>query len=630
MKNTKNKIQSGFVVLASTLGIFVTVSFFAFYLARFSANESATGGYYIMDIKARNLASTGIEHGLQLIRSSFSSFSSPVIGNFNNGSYKVTLNTSVDEIGSNLQYNHYGLLKSEAEIGQVKRNARLIISSYPDAFNLAFYGKNDGGSAFSSSSTINGDIYFNGNIGSVNLASGKIAYTSLTNSGTNAIFHGYPLVEFPTVDNTYYQNLLSSVSGSFNSGVEPMLTFDGNNDYAAIQNLFYTHSGEISKLTVSAWVKVPPDGGDWAIVDFDRSEYYNCIVGIKNTRINNEGDYVGFHTRASSGGIKDMWSSSTIRDNEWHHIVWVFDSEQVYDKKIYIDNQLDSQQDAYSTNVGLGSGANRYGFLGDGSEANSYNANRNKIYFQGSMNKVSIWHKAFSANEISYLENIPESDYDDNDLVAYWPMDEGSGNTLNDKSNNNNNAITFNNPTWGTRQNSGQGTVSNETITISSLNNENTLMHDGTINFNNCTINGPGKILVSGDLTFSGGTLTGSIDIISGGKITADGTIIGNSLTNSCVLYSTSDILITASTIYGIIICNGENLKVQSSSSINGAIYSNSVNTEINSSAVTGSVVSKYSLSLESSTLNKGSLPQIFGTSYGFKNMIIPGSYKEF
>ena len=68
MIKIKNKAQPGFIILASTLGIFVTVSFFAFYLARFSSNESNAGGNYIMDIKARNLANTGIEHGLQLVK----------------------------------------------------------------------------------------------------------------------------------------------------------------------------------------------------------------------------------------------------------------------------------------------------------------------------------------------------------------------------------------------------------------------------------------------------------------------------------------------------------------------------------------------------------------------------------
>ena len=131
-----------------------------------------------------------------------------------------------------------------------------------------------------------------------------------------------------------------------------MLSFDGANDYAAIQDMHYTNSGEISKLTVSAWVKVPLDGGDWSIVDFDRSEYYTCTVGMSG--VTGEGNYVGFHTRGSSGGIKDMKSTATMRDNEWHHIVWVFDSGEVYDKKIYIDGQLDSQQNAYRTNVNLG------------------------------------------------------------------------------------------------------------------------------------------------------------------------------------------------------------------------------------------------------------------------------------
>ena len=159
------------------------------------------------------------------------------------------------------------------------------------------------------------------------------------------------------------------------------LNFDGDNDYAAIENMHYDQSGQISELTVSAWVKVPLDGGSWSIVDFDRSEYFNCVAGENYGSVASEGDRVGFHTRANNGGIRDMWSSGSIRDNQWHHIVWVFDSQEQYDKKIYIDGVLDAQQDAYSTNSNLGSGAVRYGFLGDGSEANSYNAGKNNIFY---------------------------------------------------------------------------------------------------------------------------------------------------------------------------------------------------------------------------------------------------------
>ena len=205
------------------------------------------------------------------------------------------------------------------------------------------------------------------------------------------------------------------------------LNFDGDNDYAAIENMHYDQSGQISELTVSAWVKVPLDGGSWSIVDFDRSEYFNCVAGENYGSVASEGDRVGFHTRANNGGIRDMWSSGSIRDNQWHHIVWVFDSQEQYDKKIYIDGVLDAQQDAYSTNSNLGSGAVRYGFLGDGSEANSYNAGKNNIFYHGRMDQVSIWHRAFASDEINSLLNINNNE---NDLVAYWPMEEGSGNTV--------------------------------------------------------------------------------------------------------------------------------------------------------------------------------------------------------
>ena len=66
MKSLKQKIsnESGAILMSSTMGIFILLSIFAFYLARFASTENQTGGYYALDIKARNLALTGIEHGL--------------------------------------------------------------------------------------------------------------------------------------------------------------------------------------------------------------------------------------------------------------------------------------------------------------------------------------------------------------------------------------------------------------------------------------------------------------------------------------------------------------------------------------------------------------------------------------
>ena len=54
--------------MASTMGIFILLSIFAFYLARFSVLETRSGAYYIQDIKARNIAMAGAEHGIQVYK----------------------------------------------------------------------------------------------------------------------------------------------------------------------------------------------------------------------------------------------------------------------------------------------------------------------------------------------------------------------------------------------------------------------------------------------------------------------------------------------------------------------------------------------------------------------------------
>ena len=39
-----------------------------------------------------------------------------------------------------------------------------------------------------------------------------------------------------------------------------------------------------------------------------------------------------------------MWGSTNIRDNQWHHIVWVYDKQEVYDKKYMLMGNLMASQ----------------------------------------------------------------------------------------------------------------------------------------------------------------------------------------------------------------------------------------------------------------------------------------------
>ena len=185
-----------------------------------------------------------------------------------------------------------------------------------------------------------------------------------------------------------------------------VLYFDGADDYGAIQNLYFNKANQLKEFTVIAWVKIPLTGGDWSILDFDRSEYFTCCAGVPSGSASGEGDYVGFHTTASGYGIHDMWSVSPVRDNEWHCIAWRFNCYEVYDKKIYIDGVLDAQADAYPTGVGVGSGVTRYGFIGDGSEASSFNGNRNNIYYEGYIGEIKFFLKALDDDQIAFLATL--------------------------------------------------------------------------------------------------------------------------------------------------------------------------------------------------------------------------------
>ena len=47
---------------------------------------------------------------------------------------------SFNENNSPLPYNYFGMLKSNSSISNVNRNGRIYFSSFPNVFNLAFFG----------------------------------------------------------------------------------------------------------------------------------------------------------------------------------------------------------------------------------------------------------------------------------------------------------------------------------------------------------------------------------------------------------------------------------------------------------------------------------------------------------
>ncbi len=215
--------------------------------------------------------------------------------------------------------------------------------------------------------------------------------------------------------------------------------FDGTNDYIST-NSFYSGVDAITELTVAGWVKVEAGEGGWSLIDFDRSEYFNLSVGDQGR----SNDFVCFDTNSdNSSGVDDMNGSINVRDGKWHYITGVYDGTNKY---IYVDGVLDATKSNPHNGENLGSNLTRYGIIGDGSEATTFNGNRNDQYFRGNISEVEVWDRALSEGEIKQRMYSNLSGNEDG-LQQFWKLDEGSGTSIDDKTGNYTGTI-YNGATW--------------------------------------------------------------------------------------------------------------------------------------------------------------------------------------
>ncbi len=163
--------------------------------------------------------------------------------------------------------------------------------------------------------------------------------------------------------------------------------FDGNADYIAI-NDNYASTTE-AEITVSAWIKTS-QGGDQIIASFDRNEYWRLEI---NGNGGGNGQ-VGWDILTSGGQI-DFGSSATVDNDTWRYVTGVYDNGAV---EIYIDGILNTNTTQGTT---FGTGNTRFGFVGVGSEAATFDGNQGPSNnFNGEIDEFRISNVARSANWI--------------------------------------------------------------------------------------------------------------------------------------------------------------------------------------------------------------------------------------
>ena len=185
---------------------------------------------------------------------------------------------------------------------------------------------------------------------------------------------------------------------SFN--FQPYLTFDGNNEWLAVDHSY--SDDDFDQLYVFTVFRTGYSGTDyndnWAFLDFDRSEFFDIYVrGDDGT--------LGFSYLTS--GINDAQGSSIVNDDIPHIGLAFYDNTLTDDEQIYVDGRNELKNDRNASGVKLGTDANtRYGFIGDGSEADAFDGDRNNLYYDGDIAEIIYFkNNSLGSTEINKIQS---------------------------------------------------------------------------------------------------------------------------------------------------------------------------------------------------------------------------------
>ena len=568
--NSFLKNENGFALSASTLIFFMIMSVFAYYLARFTVTSRKTSANFIQNSRTLNLSQTGLEVGLTEIKEGRYGNLNGLNGNLNNGSFTISIDENNDEESNALSYTHQSMVSSEGSIGGLKSRSRLILSSYPNAYNLAFYGSNSSGGNLNASGTINGDIFFAGQVSSVNQSQGSTFYTPI---GFNGIALSEQEIPFPAGNIDYFTTLLSNAppysSGKTTSEVGGLNPVPFPHGYSLRQGS--QHYEKIGGADL--WSTDHAFGTAYTVNDdyTGPGNKHSKIVAVKKgTTLNMR--VTGYARGNYREYIKAYYSTNGSSWSTWH------------------DFGVQTFRNWHSET------ASKTVTLEPGNYLLAFSLN----YYSPTTAPNS--HQTYKTS-VTYTMHVYESETEtiDNGLMA-------------------NKTINLN--STGEVQTNGPS-ISNNILSFTDI-----------MTFENCNIIGTGKIVNDRSIKMNNTTVGGGIEIITSDSLITDGTNMGTSVTSiaqSVIVYAGTLMELYNSSLHGVVISIGNETCLLNTNHF-GVIHSRAPLLKLQGNTnVTGSVVSLHGIEMEgTSSITKGDLTPIYDNEFGFFPSVLPGSYKEY
>ena len=252
------------------------------------------------------------------------------------------------------------------------------------------------------------------------------------NGGADTIAQGFTIYSNKNITNTLDVKVAAASTGgaSYSSQSAQMATFNNASRNALqLNGSTYLNVGNPSKLqlsagTIEAWIKTSGAGsGDRAIL--------TKVGNFELKLVDNKLAIHNFGTNATTVIQPDLY----LNDNRWHHVALAFGSSTA---SVYVD--------------GKQVGSNSYTYSSPSPAANNVTIGGWSNYSQptnASFDEVRIWNRKLTGDEIKNYNTYPLDQGNlPAGLVAYFPMDEGSGSTVFDKTANPSNASIIGTANW--------------------------------------------------------------------------------------------------------------------------------------------------------------------------------------